>query len=110
MLREAADFQHAADPLAQWLAQETVSTPDATTPQDRLHAAYAEACASLDRPMMTKQMFGRRLRTLRPEVQEGQRTIEGERRWVYLGIALAPERRSGCDPDGMKGGGWEADG
>ena len=48
----------------------------------------AGACASMDRPTMTKQMFGRRLRMLRPDIQEAQRTVEGRRQWVYLGVAL----------------------
>ena len=37
---------------------------------------------------MTKQMFGRRLRALRPEIEEAQRTFEGKRQWVYLGLGL----------------------
>ncbi len=31
---------------------------------------------------------GRRLRLLRPELEETQRTMEGVRRWVYQGINL----------------------
>ncbi len=31
---------------------------------------------------------GRRLRLLRPELEETQRTMDGVRRWVYQGINL----------------------
>jgi len=36
-------------------------------------------------------MFGRRLRALRPEIEEAQRMTDGRRQWVYLGIALHSE-------------------
>jgi hypothetical protein len=36
-------------------------------------------------------MFGRRLRALRPEIEEAQRMTEGRRQWVYLGIGLRAE-------------------
>jgi phage/plasmid-associated DNA primase len=89
-LSQSEEHQHATDPFAQWLARETIMSPANTIAQDRLHAAYAFACASSDRPIVTKQMFGRRLRVLRPEIQEAQRMIDGKRQWVYLGIALQP--------------------
>jgi hypothetical protein len=82
------EHQHATDPLAQWLASHTITSPASTIAQDRLHAAYAFAWASSDRPMVTKQMFGRRLTVLRPEIQEAQRMIDGRRQWVCLGLAL----------------------
>jgi putative DNA primase/helicase len=85
---QSEEYQHAADPLGQWLARATMASPASVIPQDRLHAAYTSTCASLGRPIVTKQMFGRRLRALRPEIQEAQRMIDGRRQWVYLGIAL----------------------
>ena len=36
-------------------------------------------------------MFGRRLRALRPEIEEAQRMTDGRRQWVYLGIGLRSE-------------------
>ena len=38
----------------------------------------------------TKQMFGRRLRALRPDIQEAP-AAEEEEQWVYLGIGLKSE-------------------
>jgi hypothetical protein len=79
------------DPLAHWLSSETTQSGGASIPQDHLHAAYAVACARSNRPIMSKQMFGRRLRALRPEIEEAQRLTDGRRQWVYLGIALHSE-------------------
>jgi hypothetical protein len=56
--------------------------------QDELHAAYARDGLNMNRPIMTKQMFGRCLRRLRPELKEAQRTTEGAKRWMYLGIEM----------------------
>jgi len=53
-----------------------------------LHAAYALACTKANQPIVTKQMFGRALKRLKPELQEAQRTISGRKRWVYLGIGM----------------------
>jgi hypothetical protein len=79
------------DPLAHWLATETTRPGAASIPQDHLHVAYAAACAWSNRPILSKQMFGRRLRALRPETEETQRITDGGRQWVYLGIALRSE-------------------
>ena len=57
---------------------------------------------------MTKQMFRRRLRVLRPDIQEAQRTFEGKRQWVYLGVGL---RNHGPAPviEPRRNGGWAAE-
>jgi hypothetical protein len=70
------------------LEAETVSTGSALVGQDELHAAYALACTKANQPIVTKQMFGRTLKRLRPELREAQRTIGGRKRWVYLGIGI----------------------
>lgn len=92
--RQLHEFTQTADPLAQWLAVETTSGPSASIPQESLHAAYALTCTNANRPVMTKQMFGRRLRALRPDIQEAQRAEEGKRQWVYLGIGLKSEHNT----------------
>ncbi len=46
------------------------------------------ARSAAGRAPLTKQAFGRRLRLLRPELEETQRTMDGVRRWVYQGINL----------------------
>lgn len=81
-------FQQATDPCALWLDAETIASPTALVTQDGLYRAYTAACLALNQPVITRQMFGRRLRQLRPELEEGQRVIEGRKQWVYLGITL----------------------
>jgi hypothetical protein len=71
--------------MGSWLTAETKQSAIASIAQDCLHSANAVACASVNRPIMSKQMFGRRLRALRPEVQEAQRTADGKRQWVLPG-------------------------
>ena len=82
------EFQRATNPLGLWLEVETVASGSAMVAQDELHAAYALACAKANQPIVTKQMFGRTLKRLRPELREAQRTIVGRKRWVYLGIGM----------------------
>ena len=82
------EFQRATSPLGLWLEAETVSTGSALVAQDELHAAYALACTKANQPIVTKQMFGRTLKRLRPELREAQRTIGGRKRWVYLGMGM----------------------
>jgi len=86
-------YQAANDPLAAWLDEHTVSSPDAAVPQSELHEAYASHCRKSCRRPTTKQMFGRRLRAMRPYAEPAQRTVAGRRTWVYAGIAL----RDGCE-------------
>ena len=81
-------YQAANDMLAAWLDENTVTCPDSAVPQSELHWAYAEHCRRSRRRPASKQMFGRRLRALRPEAEPTQRTIAGRRAWVYSGIAL----------------------
>jgi putative DNA primase/helicase len=82
------ELQWAADPLSLWLESETISSQSSSVSQDKLHAAYARDCLNANRPIMTKQMFGRCLRRLRPELKEVQRTTEGRKRWMYMGIEM----------------------
>jgi P4 family phage/plasmid primase-like protien len=86
--RQVDEFQSATDPLAHWLWSETTPSPTGSITQERLHAAYTRACADMNRPVMTKQMFGRRLRALRPDIEEAQRTTDRRRQWVYVGLTL----------------------
>jgi P4 family phage/plasmid primase-like protien len=88
------EFQGAANPLALWLEAETVSSGSALITKERLHAVYALDCLNANRPVMTKQMFGRALKRLRPELEEVQREVDGARRWIYLGIGLRNGRVS----------------
>jgi len=90
-------YQSANDALAAWLDEHTVAAPEAMIPQSELHGAYATHCRRASRSPTSKQIFGRRLRTLRPNVEPTQRTLCGRRTWVYAGIALR-ENPAGDQP------------
>ncbi len=81
------------DPCLAWLDSETLWSPTALIAQDRLYAAYTRSCMRQNRALLTKQMFGRRVREWRPDLEEAQRVIDGRKQWVYLGL----ERRNGND-------------
>jgi len=82
------EFQRTANPLSLWLEANTVASGAAVVLQNELHAAYALACNESNRPIATKQMFGRALKRLRPEIKEVQRTVGGRKQWMYMGIGL----------------------
>lgn len=81
-------FEQASDPYALWLESQTVCSPSALVSQERLYSAYTMARLAINQPVITRQMFGRKLKQWRPELQEAQRVLEGRKQWVYLGIAL----------------------
>ena len=85
---ELKRYQAANDALAAWLDEHTVADPDAVVPQSDLHRAYSSHCRQSSRRPASKQMFGRRLRALRPGIESAQRTVAGRRAWVYAGINL----------------------
>jgi putative DNA primase/helicase len=85
---QIADFRQAMDPCELWLKAQTISSPVALISQERFYSAYILSCIGSNQPIMTRQMFGRKLKRLRPDLQEGQRVLDGKKQWVYLGIAL----------------------
>jgi hypothetical protein len=82
------ELQWAADPLTLWLEIETISSQSSLASQDELHAAYTRDCLHNNKTIMTKQMFGCCIKRLRPELKEVQRTSQGRKRWMYLGIEM----------------------
>ena len=85
---ELRRYQAANDALAAWLDEHTFADPEAAVPQSDLHRAYASHCRQASRTPASKQMFGRRLRALLPQIESAQRTVGGRRAWVYAGINL----------------------
>jgi putative DNA primase/helicase len=85
---EVASWRQSTDPCWQWLDTETAPCPSGYVAQDRLYTAYAQSCLSANRPLITRQMFGRKVKQWRPDIGEFQRLVEGRRCWVYAGITL----------------------
>lgn len=95
-MREAfLGMRRATDPLEVWLDQETVEAPSSVLPKQRLVQAYQDHCERCGIPPMLPQHMGRRLKRLRPRVREAQRTIDGAKQWVWLGIQLKTDADSG---------------
>ncbi len=90
-MRGSLAWRQSTDPCLLWLDSETTSLPEAFLPQERLYAAFAQECLAANRPLITKQMFGRKVKQWRPGIQECQRTVEGKKRWVYAGLGLRSE-------------------
>ncbi|MGD9632736.1 MAG: phage/plasmid primase, P4 family [Pirellulales bacterium] len=89
-VREAwAEFHAMTDPLSVWLVQYTVDDPQAVVPRQVLRAAYGAACERAGRPSLTDTAFGLALNKARPDVKTTQRTMNGRRHWVYVGIGMA---------------------
>lgn len=86
-VRRAMDeFRQATDPLAVWLDFNTVSGPMDFYPADQLWQDYNLDCAAKGRPAITKTALGLAIGKFRPNVGKGQRTVNGDVSWCYLGI------------------------
>jgi len=83
-----AEYRKVTDFLGTWIEEKTITAPELVTSQEGLHTGYNRACIEDGRPILTKQAFGRALARLQPGIQEAQRTIDGRRQWVYIGIGM----------------------
>ncbi len=82
MKQALGDFREITDPLAVWLEQETFLDETVYISQDALWQAYHREVGP-----MTKQMFGREFKRLRPQVETAQRMWGGKQKaHVYLGV------------------------
>jgi P4 family phage/plasmid primase-like protien len=95
------EFWKTTDPLAIWLAGNTVMDPTGIVRKGELIEEYNLACTKAGRIAPTRQAFGRELRRLRPHVLSGQRdfdevgadgSVVKNKREVYLGIKLREQR------------------
>jgi len=93
-MEEALDnYRRLTEPLAVWLDAETESDPSSLMPKRLLRDGYNEERAAQGELPMPEEAFGRALKRLRPQLEEGQRMIDGSRRWVYLGIRFKERSR-----------------
>jgi putative DNA primase/helicase len=83
-----AEFREITDPLAVWLENWIDADPDGFTTKADLLNAYSADCREAGHSAPTKQAFGRAIGRLRPDLAEGQRTVDGKLEWAWLGIRL----------------------
>lgn len=82
------EFRGTTDPLAIWLDEATISTPQGFVPKDTLRAAYHAVCDRKGLPGPSEKSFTQQLQRLRPSVREAQRSISGRVTRVWFGLGL----------------------
>ena len=82
------EFREMTDPLAAWLDRFTVLSPKGMVSRKDLAISYNAAPDAAGRPLMTPKAFCAAVRRLRPTLKEGQRTMGGEVKDVFLGLSL----------------------
>jgi hypothetical protein len=82
------EFRSATDPLAVWLDRATHEDTEAMVTKRQLIDSYNSAAKWDGNPPMTETAFGLAVKRLRPNIQDGQRTLNGKRERVWLGLGL----------------------
>lgn len=88
MREAAAEFRQTTDPLVVWLDRELVRGPGLWVPKGALSSAYSRESERHGRPILSEKAFSVELRKHIPGLQETQRMVSGQRKWVWLGIRL----------------------
>ncbi len=96
------EFRATTDPLAVWLSEATIESPDAIVAKKDLIIAYNREAEHKGQPRMTATGFGLALRRLRTNLQDAQRTVADKVTWVWLGIGLKSKESTNGD-DGPHG-------
>jgi len=97
------EFKSMTDPVAVWLARNTVESVEAFVPMADLRRAYNADADAGGHNGMTAQAFGRALKRARPGIGEARLTVGGRRQMCYTGIGLLPRDGDDGPPDGDPG-------
>jgi hypothetical protein len=90
-ITDMANTFRRGDPIERWLDAETVARPDGYVLKKALWQLFVEDTNS----GMNQITFGKELHRLRPEVNDGQRRVNGKLEEVYVGLELRSSRVSG---------------
>ena len=90
MTQAYQEFQEETDPIARFLNENTEDDPAAMLPKIDLVKAYNSQLYQAGQPEISNVEFGKNLKRLRPDLTDAQRTVEGNRVHVWLGIKLKP--------------------
>jgi P4 family phage/plasmid primase-like protien len=88
MRKAHAEFWRATDPLSAWLSRNTVDDGAAFVAKGRLIESYNAAVAREGGSVMTETALGLSLQRIRPNITSAQRTVDGTKRWCYVGIRM----------------------
>ncbi len=82
------EFRKTTDPVAIWLDQYTVESPNGYITKAELLSSYNRYAEERGSPSMSSTAFGRSFKKLRPRNEEAQRVVNGTRTWVWSGLAF----------------------
>lgn len=88
MVEALGDFRQSTDPIAVWLDRNTVENPSEFIFKFDLCDAYNANSNQEGRPWMNNKAFGHALKRVRPNIEEGQRTVNGVKLWAWIGMEL----------------------
>jgi hypothetical protein len=94
------EFREATDPIGTWVDEFTYIHPEAVVSKKELLRAYIRYAMGHGLPSPTAHEFTRRIRELRPQVREVQRTVNGKVAWCWQGIGLRTQEEA---PDPQQG-------
>ncbi|MDA1305470.1 MAG: phage/plasmid primase, P4 family [Nitrospirae bacterium] len=84
----ALEFRATTDPFAIWLDRHTEQAPDAMVSKRDLRIAYAAYTNNQGYPSISDKAFAQAFSRLRPNIGDGQRTLQGKFQYAYLGLRL----------------------
>lgn len=88
MRAQMGQYREGNDPIKVWVDNETEMAPGEWISKKALYLACKEDMQESGEKTVTQQAFGRRLKRLRPQLEECQRSELGVIVWAYLGIRL----------------------
>jgi putative DNA primase/helicase len=87
------EFRERTDPIAAWLDRETAFDSNGYVAKRDLLIRYQAYSQAQEWPTISAKAFGQAFKRARPQITEGQRTIGGELREVWIGLRLIHDGR-----------------
>lgn len=88
MQNSSVEFRTVTDPVAVWFDRYVVDKAGAITPKEKLLQNYNQWAESQGNPVMTDKAFGTAVKAHKPNIAHKQRTLDGKRKWCWIGIEL----------------------
>jgi putative DNA primase/helicase len=88
-LRAHEEFRSATDPFSIYLMRQVVVSPGAVIPKQQLLHSYNSYALRRGRPPMTETAFSLALKRRVRDIEEGKKTIGGERANCWIGIGFS---------------------
>jgi len=95
MCKAQEELRMVTDPVPVWLNRTIIDKAGLLIPKQKLMAIYNEDCEKHGRPPYTETAFGLALKRVRPDLQDGQRTVGGRKGvhcWLDIGLKAEQEK------------------